>query len=223
MDRVTGDSSDDPASPLDALLAAAHEAARERLVVSTSGNLSQRLGAGRVAISAARSRLGSLAAGEIVTVDLAGRQTQGAAGQRPSRETPMHLAVYAARPDVGAVLHCQSLAATVLACSAAEAPRREALAFIPEVPVYLKRIERVTFLPPGSPALAEAVAEAARDPEVRVVQLAGHGQVVVGDDPAQAVERATFHELACRIYLQALGRVPLRSYGPEELRVLAGY
>jgi ribulose-5-phosphate 4-epimerase/fuculose-1-phosphate aldolase len=209
---------------LDALLEAAHDAAREGLVVSTSGNFSVRLDDSRLAISAARTRLGRLRREEIVIVPVraAGSAVGAESGAlRPSRETPMHLALHAAYPGrISSVLHCQSPAATVLACRPGPLPD---LSFLPEVPVYVRRAADIPYLPPGTAELARAVVEAFGDPEVRVVQLRNHGQVVVGESPAQAVERAAFFELAARIFLLGGESRGLRRFSEEELQRLRAY
>ena len=56
---------------LEALVEAAHEAARERLIISTSGNISTRLDEDHFAISAARTRLGALALEDLVLLPVA--------------------------------------------------------------------------------------------------------------------------------------------------------
>ena len=132
----------------------------------------------------------------------------------------MHAAVYRALPGVESILHFQSLAGTVLASREAPTPD---LSFIPELPVYIRKIADVPYLPPGSEALASAAATALGDPDVRLLQLRNHGQLVIGDTPAQAVERATFFELAARMHLLSEGKAELRRYTPDELRLLESY
>lgn len=213
---------------LDALIAAAQEAAREGLVVSTSGNFSVRLDGDRIAISAARTRLGTLGREDLVVLPIEGVASGGVAtarpdgvAPRPSRETPMHLALHAAYPGrISSVLHFQSPAATALACRQGTLPD---LSFLPEIPVYVRRVGDVPYLPPGSPELARAVVDAFRDPDVRLAQLRNHGQVVVAESPAEAVERATFFELAARIFLLAGEGGGLRRFSEEELRRLLAY
>jgi ribulose-5-phosphate 4-epimerase/fuculose-1-phosphate aldolase len=209
---------------IDALVAAAREAASEGLVVSSSGNFSVRLDDGRFAISGSRTRLGRLRPEEVLVLDLAdepGKPTAaGGASPRPSLETPMHSGLYRSYPHLRAVLHFQSRAATVLACRGESSPD---LNFIPEFPVYLRRVGEVPYLAPGSAELARAVVDAFRDPEVRVVQLRNHGQVVVGDSPEQAVERAAFFELACEIFLRAEAGKPLRRFTPDESQHLRSF
>jgi len=211
------------------LVAAARDADRQGLVLSSSGNFSVRLGRDRFAITASRACLGKLRREDLVILGLTSEpaaSTRPAApagvepARRPSVETPMHRLLYAERPGAGSILHFQSPAATALACGAGPIPD---LAFIPEIPVYIRRVGEVPYLPPGSDALARAVAEAFRDGEVRLVQLRNHGQVVIGATPAQALERAAFFELAARICLLADGPRPLRRFSEEELKTLLSY
>lgn len=204
---------------LEALVEAAHEAARERLIISTSGNISTRLDENHFAISAARTRLGALALEDLVLLPMAPAASDSD-GRRPSRETPFHRALYQSYPELRCVLHFQSLAGTALACSANPLPN---LDFIPELPVYVRRIGEVPYRAPGSPELARCVVRAFRDPEVRIAQLRNHGQVVIGDNPAQLVERAAFFELASRIYLMAGKHGNLRRFDAMELSLLVTY
>ena len=204
---------------IDQLVASAHDAGAEKLNLSTSGNFSLRLDDNTIAITAARTRLGKLSAVEVLVLPLKGSSPDF--GDRvPSRETPMHVAMYRSHPKVRCFLHFQSLAATTLGCRDAPLPD---LNFIPELPVYVRRVGNVPYLPPGSDALAEGVAKAFNDPDVRVAHLRNHGQVVIGDSPAQAVERATFFELACRIYLLSEHSGGSRSYSSEDLALLMSY
>ena len=57
--------------------------------------------------------LGTLTEDQLAKVDFAGRPL---VGSRPSRESPMHLAIYRAREDVQAIVHNHSPHATALAC-----------------------------------------------------------------------------------------------------------
>ena len=211
---------------LRSLVDAAREARDEGLVVSTSGNISVRLPDDQFAISAARTRLGRLTGDEIVRASLdPGESTPPPlatqrAGLRTSRETPMHRAVYVARPDVAAVLHCQSPAATLLGCRPGDLPD---LDFIPEIPVYVGAAVRVPYLPPGSEELGDAVAAALISGDTRVVQLSRHGQLIVGADPAQCVERATFFEYACRLFVLGENGSDLERYRTSELELLRSY
>ena len=85
-------------------------------------------------------------------------------GPRPSVELPMHLAVLAARPDVGAIVQTHSPRATAN----------------PPVPVAIGVS--------GTPELGAAVLEAAAGGDAVVIQ--DHGPVCFGADLAEALTRA---------------------------------
>lgn len=82
------------------------------LVPSYAGNISERLGPDAVAITRSGGRKGFIDTDAVIEVDLAARPRR--AGDRPSAETLLHCQIYAAFPEVGAVVHGHSVAATVL-------------------------------------------------------------------------------------------------------------
>jgi ribulose-5-phosphate 4-epimerase/fuculose-1-phosphate aldolase len=184
-------------------------------VVSTSGNVSVRLPADRMAISGSGARLAELEPEQISVCAL--RDLRHLEGAKPSIETPLHRAIYLDREDVHAVLHFQALHATVLAC--AERPGFD-LNFIPEIPAYIRKIGIVPYFHPGSDDLASGVAEAARDPDCGVLVLASHGQIALGKDLAAVMRNAEFFELACRMACQGIA---LRRYDQETIEKLRSY
>ncbi len=188
------------------------EAAAQALLVSTCGNASLRLDEGRMLLTGTGTELANLSARHLSTVDLA---TGLSSGAKPSSEWELHRQVYLARPEVGAVLHCQSQAATLLACSHV---RPQELNFIPEIPAYVGSHAYVPYLRPGTVEMAQVVVQALTDPQVTVVQLTNHGQLVVGKDAPTVLRRAIFFERACWLALQ--GR-PLSVISPEECEYLA--
>jgi methylthioribulose-1-phosphate dehydratase len=83
---------------------------------ATSGNLSARIDATTLAITASGRDKGALEASDIIAVDLNGALVaQGP--HRPSAETSLHCQLYRARAATGAVLHTHSRAATLLSRS----------------------------------------------------------------------------------------------------------
>jgi ribulose-5-phosphate 4-epimerase/fuculose-1-phosphate aldolase len=185
------------------------------LVMSTSGNVSVRLDRERMAVSGAGSDLAGLTPNDVSIV----RIEDGTLfeGPQPSMEAKLHRAIYRVRTAAGAVVHCQSPAATLLACH--EDPPVD-LDFIPEVPAYVRAHAYVPYAPPGSDALAESVARALEDSDVTVVQLRNHGQVIVASSWRRAVRRGLFFEQACRM---ALHGSPLRTIPPGEAQALRSY
>ncbi|NNM55937.1 methylthioribulose 1-phosphate dehydratase [Acidocella sp.] len=86
-------------------------------VPGSAGNLSARIDDGRIAITRSGVHKGRLKAGDIMAVDYAGQALSQ--GMKPSAETLLHCQLYRLFPQVGAVLHGHSVAATVLSMQGA--------------------------------------------------------------------------------------------------------
>jgi len=198
----------------EALLQLAHGAATSGLLASTCGNASVRLGDGRMLITGTGASLMTLTRTDIAVVTL----SDGAHidGPCPSMETGFHRRAYLERPRAGAVLHCQSRAATTLACMV-DPPRD--LDLIPEVPAYVRRHAYADWALPGTDALAQAVGRALADPEVTLVQMRNHGQVIVGATWREVLRRGVFFEMASSM---AVSGLPLRTIPEADARALRG-
>jgi ribulose-5-phosphate 4-epimerase/fuculose-1-phosphate aldolase len=188
---------------IDELVQVGQEAGRAGLVVSSSGNISVRLGRARFAISVSGASLSALSRRDICFSTLAGAKKKEPV---PSTEEPLHRSIYREQGEAGAVLHFQSPWATSLACSKKSFPD---LNFIPEVPVYIGRIREIPFHPPGDPRLADAVGKAARDPGCSIFILRNHGQISLGEDLKTVLRNAELFEFACGIACMGL---PLRRF-----------
>jgi L-fuculose-phosphate aldolase len=140
------------------------------LVRGTAGNVSARAG-GMVAVTPTGVDYRRLDHGSIPVVDLDGRVVEG--DLAPSSELPLHLAVYLARPDVGAVVHTHSTFATTFAVLGEELPAVHYL-----LAHAGRRVRVAPYATYGSGELASAcVAALAGD---GAVLLANHGVVAVG-------------------------------------------
>ncbi len=157
------------------------------LITPTGGNVSVRLpDTGHILITASQIFKGGLGPEHVLEVDDQGRPVReppptGSSGARirPSVETGMHLAVYASRPDVGAVVHTHAPLATVWSLFEEPVPPLTLEA------VRFTDLRTVPFAPPGSNDLAVRTAEAlARGP---AVLLRNHGLVTVGRDLREAL------------------------------------
>ena len=197
----------------DALIQFGQAVLQERLATSTCGNVSVRLDANRFVMSASGAEVGALALDTLSIVSL----LDGArlAGPRPSIEAELHRRAYLARPLVGAVLHRQSPSATLLACEV-DAP--DNLDFIPEIPMYVRKFAQVPYAAPGSLELAEAVTAAFAEPEVTLVQMRNHGQVLIGATWQHVVRRGVFFERACWMALQGRPLAVIPESAAAELR-----
>lgn len=201
---------DVPRELLDEFAAASRKAAAHGLMRCSSGNMSLRLGDGLMLIKASRAWMSHLSADQISICRI--HDNAPLNGKRPSVEIGFHSRLLRVRDDVNVVLHFQTPAATTLACMDGAPPDYRV---IPEIPVYIGAVAQVPYIQPGTPALADAVVRALHDHDLAM--LAHHGQVVVGRDFDDVIEKAVFFELACEIMLRGGERVaPLSA---EALRV----
>ena len=184
------------------------------LIAGPDGNVSVRLAADRVLVTAAGLSKGELGLDDLVELRLDGTPLGGG---RASTEARMHLAAYAARPDVGAVVHAHPPTATGFAVAGEDlmAP------VLPEIILQLGGVPRLPFVAPGGDELAGAVADVLRRHDA--VLLANHGATTVGPTLAVAHQRMESVEHAARIILAArlVGRVV--ELTPEERRALAAW
>src|SRR5690606_4181433 len=160
-----------------------------------SGNVSARVADGMV-ITPSGLPFETLDAGDVVRLALDGSVVDGA--RKPSSEWRLHAAVYRARPEVAAVVHCHSPNATAVACT-----RRPIPAFHYMVAVAggvdIPCAAYATF---GTEALAAAACAALADRSACL--LANHGQLATGADLAAALELAAEVETLATQYRAAL-------------------
>ncbi len=189
------------------------------LAWGNAGNLSVRLAPDRYMITASGTRLGDLAADDFAECRLATPFAAG--GPRPSKERPMHEAIYETRQEINAVLHASPFYSTLIACSGESIP---ANLFV-ESMYYLERIARVPYRDPGSAELGGAVREHAA--EANVLLLENHGVLVYDTSVREALMGLQTLEMTCRMWLMARGAgITLRELDPEvaeHFLVHAGY
>jgi L-fuculose-phosphate aldolase len=133
---------------------------------------------------------------DIVRVTIAGQVPAGQ--QTPSSELHIHLALYRSRPDIGAVVHCHSMHATVLACARRPIPAFHymvAAAGGDDIPL----VSYATF---GSEELARHVAQGLS--RRNACLMANHGQIAVGAGGAEALALAAEVEVLAEQYIKVL-------------------
>jgi 3-dehydro-4-phosphotetronate decarboxylase len=171
------------------------------LAHGASGNLSVRLPDGTILVTPTGARLGGLDGDRLARLTSDGRRADGDA---PSKEWPLHVATYQARPDANAIVHLHSRHAVAVACFS-DLPADDAL---PTYTAYqamrVGPLRLVAFHPPGDPELARAVAAAASG--ARSILLANHGLVAAGADLEAAAETAEEIEESCALHLLLTGR-----------------
>lgn len=169
------------------------------LTHGSTGNISVRLD-DRVLVTPTGSSFGSLDPARISLLDAGGRLL---AGDPPSKEGPLHLAMFRHRPGAGAVVHLH--ATHSVAVSVIDGLDPDDL-LPPLTAYYVMRIGRLPLLPyapPGDPALAESVAAYAS--RHHALLLANHGPVVAGPTLAAATDAVEELEATARLFLMLRG------------------
>jgi L-fuculose-phosphate aldolase len=163
-------------------------------VANHDGNVSARVAPNRFLCTPTATAKEVVQADGLVVTDASGKQTGGRG--KAFSEYGLHLAVYRARADVGAVVHAHPPFATGLGVSG-----RELVSFLPEAVVSLGvRIPLVPLAMPGAPALAAAEPFFAK---FDAVLVAGNGVFAWGDDVEQAYLRLELVEHLAAIAARA--------------------
>ncbi len=192
----------------------ANKIGKSGLVQCSSGNLSYRLSEDTILVSESRRWLVNLKQDQVVKVNL----KDGAVieGEKPTGELPLHLSILRQNTNINTVLHCQSPAATALACRKSSDIDYNVII---EIPIYIGHIAHLPFIMPGSQELADAVASASVNSSV--MQLQNHGQIITGIDYRDVYQKAVFFELACSIIIS--NGINSQSLTPEQCKALMGY
>ena len=188
--------------------------AERNLTGAGEGNVSVRLGRGRLLVTPSGANKGFLRPGDLVVVDRDGRPLRGRG--RPSTELRMHLAAYAARPDVSAVVHAHPLTAVAYTVAGASLPND----LLPEAVLVLGEVALAPFATPGTDEVPGSLRDlwAGHD----VLLLERHGALALGRDLFQAADRIETLERVCRVALvsRLLGRCEPMS-GEDVRRVVS--
>ncbi len=152
-------------------------------VVDYNGHASRRTDEGFV-INSGPSDRKAMTPDQVCHVDPAGRVI---AGDRPPNEVHLHAAIYAARPEVAAVVHGHPKWTTLFTGTATPIPTvMPQGALVADLPVYPASHSI------NAPARGEAVAQTLGP--CRGALLASHGSVLVGRDLREAVALAIYAE-----------------------------
>jgi len=184
------------------------------LTFGASGNISVRLDDGWL-MTPTGSTMGHLNPAHISKLDDAGNHISG---DKPTRESFLHLAMYDIRPQTGAVVHLHSTCSVAVSCLA-DIDRANVL---PPITAYyamkIGKLPLAPFHPPGSLDLADAVRELAADHHA--ILLANHGPVVAGTSLADAVYATEELEQTAHLFLMLRG-METRFLTPAQATALA--
>ncbi|KQP39284.1 aldolase [Methylobacterium sp. Leaf104] len=176
------------------------------LTPGSSGNISLRLDDGGWLVTPTNASLGFLDPATISRLDATGTLVSGHA---PTKEIPLHAALYDSRTEARAIVHLHSTHAVAVSML----PEIDPKAVLPPLtPYYLMRAGATALVPyyrPGDPAVADAIRGLAG--RYASVLLANHGPVVAGSTLENAVFATEELEETAKLYLL------LRNLNPRHL------
>ncbi len=170
------------------------------LTFGSAGNISVRIDGGWL-MTPTNASLGDLDPASLSVLDAKGNHL---AGDRPTKEAVLHLAMYAERADARAVVHTHSTHSVAVSCLADIDP---ANVLPPITAYYVMRVGRlplVPYFPPGDVDLARAVREMAG--RHHAVLLANHGPVVAGTSLEAAIHATEELEETAKLFLLLRGQ-----------------
>ena len=173
------------------------------------GHLSARLDAQRILIKPRPVSWQRLGPADLIVIDFEGKRVDGPEGGRFAvREWPIHAQIYAARPEVGCVLHAHPVASTLLAALgiAVEPLDQDCATFVDRLPVLDNGAVSIS-----TPDLGAEVAR--KLGKMKALLLKNHGSVVAGADVASVCVTAHKLEKVAETMLHAasLKKLPLMS------------
>ena len=184
------------------------------LTPGSSGNLSARLDDGTFLVTPTNSCLGFLDPARLSKITADGRLLLG---DPPTKEIPLHMAFYEARPTARGVVHLHSTYATILSCLADVDPDDAIPPITPYVVMRVGRVPVLRYTHPGSSATKELVAAKAADHAA--ILLANHGPVVAGTSFEAAVFAMEELEETAKLAVLTRG-LTVRHLAPERIAEL---
>ena len=167
---------------------------REHYTIETWGNISAKGEDGLVYITPSGMDYETCTADDIIVMTPDKKIISGS--RKPSIETDLHLSIYKARPEVGAVIHSHPMYSTVFACMGETVP----IGICDESAQVLgAETKTAKYALPGSPELAvnclEALGKASN-----ACLLQSHGAVTVGADLKGAFKVLRVLEMTLEVY-----------------------
>jgi L-fuculose-phosphate aldolase len=144
------------------------------LVAATDGNLSVRLGDGRILCTPTLMSKRLLEPGDLLIVDQHGNKLNGS--RDASSELALHLFIYRSRHDVGAVVHAHPPTATGYAAAGLPLDR----ALCSEIVISLGSVPLAPYGTPGTIELVHSLAPLVAEHDA--ILMANHGVVTCGID-----------------------------------------
>ena len=181
------------------------------LTPGSSGNISVRCEDGGWLVTPTNASLGSL---DPARLSRLGADNRLLSGDAPTKEIPLHAALYETRSASRAIVHLHSTHSVALSMLPEIDPRA---ALPPMTAYYLMKCGATALVPyyrPGDPAVADAIKGLAG--KYSSVLLANHGPVVAGESLEAAVFAIEELEETAKLYLLLRGLNP-RYLSPDQV------
>jgi len=177
-----------------AICAMGRKLLENNLVAGTWGNISVRIDTERMVITPTAEDYTKLTPSDIPEVSL----TDGRfVGKKPSSEWRLHAAIYAARPDIEAVIHTHSMNASTVAST-----RRNVPPILDDMAQIIgPGVRCAAYALPSTKKIVRVTMRALRGRNAAL--LANHGAVCLGRDLDEAFTCCVILEKACRAYIEA--------------------
>ena len=181
------------------------------LTPGSSGNISVRLADGGFLVTPTNASLGFLDPARLSRLDA---QAKLVSGDAPTKEIPLHSALYETRSAARAIVHLHSTHSVAVSML----PEIDPKAVLPPMTAYyLMRVGQTALVPyyrPGDAAVAGAIRGLAG--RYSSVLLANHGPVVAGDSLEGAVFATEELEETAKLFLLLRGLNP-RHLSPQQV------
>ena len=181
------------------------------LTPGSSGNISVRLADGGFLVTPTNASLGFLDPARLTRLDAHNKLVSGDA---PTKEIPLHSALYETRGAARAIVHLHSTHSVAVSMLPEVDPKS---VLPPMTAYYLMRVGQTALVPyyrPGDAAVAGAIRGLAG--RYSSVLLANHGPVVAGDSLEGAVFATEELEETAKLYLLLRGLNP-RHLSPQQV------
>src|SRR6266571_341602 len=171
---------------------------------ANDGNITFRLNDNAFLCTPTMVSKGFMKPDDICKVDPNGKQLAGK--RKRTSEVLLHLAIYKARPDVHAVVHCHPPHAPIPKC------------ILPEVEVFLGEVPISVYETPGDNRFAETVLPYVKN--CNTIILANHGTLTFGPDLEKAYWNTEIIDAYCKILILAKQLGSVNYFSDEKTREL---
>ncbi|WP_456371396.1 class II aldolase/adducin family protein [Thermodesulfatator atlanticus] len=179
--------------PRTAVAEFARKACEAGLMVGSEGNISVRV-KDRVYVTPSGVLKNEVKPENIVVVDLEGNILEG---RKPTTELKMHLALYAKRQDISAIIHAHPVYTLALDMAGEDFSKP----YLAEMPLLLGEIGHIPYVPPGTPAVGEALSQESEGKNVFVLKR--HGAVTLGKNLEEALNLMLVLEKVAKVIFLA--------------------